>query len=653
VVSEWRITVPPLQLYGSVGPEEENNPEDVTRVGNSLFDLGLTGARDAAHSGAWDNSLDASVKSFQETNGLEVDGILLPGGPTQATINRSLESRRDAFRPRASDTLDRPSSESERASSGDEADALRNSPRNIIAARNRSSENRVAADNGELDPVHEDTGWWRGDSDLPRLSDRVAKVMTASPRQRDTQSGNFLKLLGQSPLRSAAPGSVSSDSDAGDRILAARGYRYVPDPMGRVGWGDWVDGEGKFLDESRKQAILARENSFGENIRGRDNEGTGEPKIPLPQVPHAIETPPRRLSGLNSAQAAVVAQSEIGGQIAEAEHRIRQAALKDGQVPASVWHDELRRLGVEPGQIGAPSAGVTLVQHGGDPKKSTPDAKRTPESFVGKAWSWLTEEFPGLAEQKAQAIERLDSEIRAIEAEPGWRRNVLSLIARQSLLEARTGIIAGFPTSRLDFALAGIDLIGVGWVGGRPLTILRKGNKIITSSDLAEGGFRSRQALDLGKDVPYDSHLIRTWLERRYGAEAVTSSTIPSADFRFIQLAGKRHPVTGVVFDTRGYPIFDDIARFDTRIPSDIFWKGRVDMHKQAAMLQLREAVDSGQVSRHLFTSDQLRAIYQGKSDIPGYRWHHHQDLGRMQLVPEAIHSKTLHLGGMGLRKGQ
>lgn len=69
--------------------------------------------------------------------------------------------------------------------------------------------------------------------------------------------------------------------------------------------------------------------------------------------------------------------------------------------------------------------------------------------------------------------------------------------------------------------------------------------------------------------------------------------------------------------------------------------------------MQLREAIDRGQIDRRLFASDQLKAIYQGKREIPGFRWHHHQDLGRMQLVPASVHEDTLHLGALGLRNGQ
>jgi hypothetical protein len=294
-----------------------------------------------------------------------------------------------------------------------------------------------------------------------------------------------------------------------------------------------------------------------------------------------------------------------------------------------------------------------LVTNPGDPKRSAEGEERSPRSFLGKAWSWLTEDFPGLAQEKARAVARLDDEIRQIESEPGWRRNILSLVARQSLLEARTGIIGGYPTSRLDFIFAGIDVIGVGMVSGRPLLILRKGNKIITSADLAEGGFRSRHAIDLGKDVPYNSYLIRAQLEKRFGAGNVVSLTVPPADYHLIQLAGRRHPVTGIVFDAKGFPIFDDVAKFDTRLPSEAFWKGSADTHKRHATRQLADAIRRGQVDARVFDTSQLAEIMKGAREIPGFIWHHHQDLGRMQLVPDKVHKRTLHIGSEGMKGGK
>ncbi|MES5674720.1 HNH endonuclease [Acinetobacter baumannii] len=35
------------------------------------------------------------------------------------------------------------------------------------------------------------------------------------------------------------------------------------------------------------------------------------------------------------------------------------------------------------------------------------------------------------------------------------------------------------------------------------------------------------------------------------------------------------------------------------------------------------------------------------------HTWHHHQDNGRMQLVPEWEHSKTGHIGGDAMQGGK
>lgn len=60
-----------------------------------------------------------------------------------------------------------------------------------------------------------------------------------------------------------------------------------------------------------------------------------------------------------------------------------------------------------------------------------------------------------------------------------------------------------------------------------------------------------------------------------------------------------------------------------------------------------------GNVNKNKFTPSQLNAIYKGESKIPNFTWHHHQDTGRMQLVPEWDHSKTGHVGGDYIQKGK
>ncbi|HEZ4390548.1 TPA: HNH endonuclease, partial [Neisseria meningitidis] len=48
---------------------------------------------------------------------------------------------------------------------------------------------------------------------------------------------------------------------------------------------------------------------------------------------------------------------------------------------------------------------------------------------------------------------------------------------------------------------------------------------------------------------------------------------------------------------------------------------------------------DTKQVTKRAFDG-------KGEPKIPNYTWHHHQDTGRMQLVPEEKHSPTGHIGG-------
>lgn len=114
-----------------------------------------------------------------------------------------------------------------------------------------------------------------------------------------------------------------------------------------------------------------------------------------------------------------------------------------------------------------------------------------------------------------------------------------------------------------------------------------------------------------------------------------------------IKLKGKRHK-SGVVFDNYGFPIFDDYIKYECIIPPNIRKIRTAKLHKCTATRDLymylrRLGTNFG------FNRVQLHAIKNGIPHIPGYIWHHHQDLGRMQLVPKKIHNKTGHIGGMRL----
>jgi hypothetical protein len=157
----------------------------------------------------------------------------------------------------------------------------------------------------------------------------------------------------------------------------------------------------------------------------------------------------------------------------------------------------------------------------------------------------------------------------------------------------------------------------------------------------------------VGKDIPYSAQATRAELESLYDSRNVASTTVPPLDGRNVHLAGQRHPVSGIVFDTRGFPIFDDVAVFDTKLTSGQFRAVNYEQQMQMASRDLSQAIQRGEISASRFTPDQLSQIQSGAAQIDGYTWHHHQDYGRMQLVPRDIHRATGHIGGEGMSGGR
>ena len=142
-------------------------------------------------------------------------------------------------------------------------------------------------------------------------------------------------------------------------------------------------------------------------------------------------------------------------------------------------------------------------------------------------------------------------------------------------------------------------------------------------------------------------------MEAKYGRGNVTSTTVPPANAPNVRYAGRKHPDSGVVFDHKGFPIFDDIAKYDTRLDQKAFYATDRIGQMRMATRDLREQINSGKISRSQFSPEQLKAIQSGRSKIPRLTWHHHQDRGRMQLVPKGKHNEARHIGGNAMSKGK
>ena len=165
---------------------------------------------------------------------------------------------------------------------------------------------------------------------------------------------------------------------------------------------------------------------------------------------------------------------------------------------------------------------------------------------------------------------------------------------------------------------------------------------------------------------PYDPNRTRRDLEETYGADNVTSTTVPNNPHQRVnsnpdkgveviygENGGKAvkityaDPKTGtemqanIPYNDRGLPIFDDVAQYTTDIDKT---KGRVAQMSQATK-DLREGIKSGKIDPAQFTSEQLRDINAGLPKIKDLTWHHNADGNNMQLIPSKVHNAVSHVG--------
>lgn len=110
-------------------------------------------------------------------------------------------------------------------------------------------------------------------------------------------------------------------------------------------------------------------------------------------------------------------------------------------------------------------------------------------------------------------------------------------------------------------------------------------------------------------------------------------------------LAGKKHPVTGVKFDRQGFPVFDVKASMTLELNQ---LKSSNATQFKLANAALQKKVSKSITEMGKFNKKQLSQIEKGVTP-DGYTWHHHQQVGKMQLVNTWEHSKTGHTGGRSI----
>jgi len=161
--------------------------------------------------------------------------------------------------------------------------------------------------------------------------------------------------------------------------------------------------------------------------------------------------------------------------------------------------------------------------------------------------------------------------------------------------------------------------------------------------------------------VPYNPKNAQNLASGLLGSNKFTRTTVPGQSMPNVRLAGQCKERTIIInpetqetlvqritFDQRGFPVFDPYVKVETRIGGDLANMSR-KAHMRAATRQLREDIKAGRVDKNKFTDIELSDIIAGKDKIGTSTWHHHQETGRMQLVPEDIHEWVKHIGGNNL----
>ena len=121
-------------------------------------------------------------------------------------------------------------------------------------------------------------------------------------------------------------------------------------------------------------------------------------------------------------------------------------------------------------------------------------------------------------------------------------------------------------------------------------------------------------------------------------------------------LEGKKHPVTEIPYerDTLSdgregvFPKFPSVT--EVQLPKELHQETDAKQFR-ACNEDLKEQIKDNSELKSKFNSEQVEQIENGRTPS-GYTWHHHQQDGKMQLVPTDIHDKSAHTGGKALWGG-
>ncbi|WP_174729253.1 HNH endonuclease [Mesobacillus harenae] len=144
--------------------------------------------------------------------------------------------------------------------------------------------------------------------------------------------------------------------------------------------------------------------------------------------------------------------------------------------------------------------------------------------------------------------------------------------------------------------------------------------------------------------------------------DGADSAEAKELDARNSHLAGDIHPETGVPFMeksvelpsgevvTGSFPIFD--PAYQVQLPEEMYLQSD-HTHFSYANVELYEAIHNNpSAAAELgLTNQDVQGLSEGTTPS-GYTWHHHEEVGVLQLVEQETHHNTGHTGGRELWGG-
>lgn len=181
-------------------------------------------------------------------------------------------------------------------------------------------------------------------------------------------------------------------------------------------------------------------------------------------------------------------------------------------------------------------------------------------------------------------------------------------------------------------------------------------NRVYTPEDQNQDEISvSKQEIDaaISKDK------LNGYLDRKGDTSKPEGSALERYENMEVQTRQSRTPTVNYVEDTvridgrnvtGRFPEFDSAK--DVQLPDDLRFE-RVGQQERYCNQVLRQDVqENPDKYKDVFNEKQLEQINAGHKP-EGYTWHHHQDVGKMQLVDSETHNKNRHDAGFILWGGE